>query len=149
MAMSDEAIWRKHSEELVRYATVLVGSSDAEDLLSSVVVRVLASGRSLDGLEDARPYLYRAVLNEAKNLRRRRSRPMPFVDEDAEQPQVRPDVVEAVMALPYQQRAAVYLVYWRDLPVRDTATLLGCSPGSVKRYLFLARTRLKRRLSND
>ncbi len=147
--MSDEAIWRKHSDELVRYATVLVGPSDAEDLVSAVVVRVLASGTSLGDLDDARPYLYRAVLNEAKNLRRSRGRSTPYAVEAVPPPEMRPEVVGAVMALPPQQRAAVYLVYWRDHSVGAASKLMGCSPGSVKRYLFLARARLRRRLSDD
>jgi hypothetical protein len=68
--VNDEAVWRKHSEEPVRYSSILVGSSDAEDLLSAVVVRVLAAKGSLSALADARPYLFRAVLNESKNHRR-------------------------------------------------------------------------------
>lgn len=146
MAVSDEAIWRKHSSELVRFATVLVGPSDAEDLLSAVVVRVLGAKGSLEALDDARPYLFRAVLNEAKN-HRRRSRRMPLVREDQHPIELRPEVLDAVMTLPPQQRAAVYLTYWRDLPIDETSELLGCRPGTVKRYLFLARNRLKELLS--
>jgi RNA polymerase sigma-70 factor (ECF subfamily) len=52
------------------------------------------------------------------------------------------------MGLPPQQRAAVYLTYWRDLPISETSELLGCRPGTVKRYLFLARNRLKELLSD-
>lgn len=42
MGVNDEAIWRKHSGELVRFASVLVGSGHAEDPLSTVVVRILS-----------------------------------------------------------------------------------------------------------
>ena len=71
--MDDEAIWNKHRDELVRYASVLVGPDDAEDLLSTVVLRVLQK-QKLSDLDDARPYLFRGVLNEARSLGRRRSR---------------------------------------------------------------------------
>jgi DNA-directed RNA polymerase specialized sigma24 family protein len=66
--VSDAAVWRKHSAELVRYATVLVGPSEAEGVLSAVVVRGLRAKGSLDALDDPRPYLFRAVLNEARNV---------------------------------------------------------------------------------
>jgi RNA polymerase sigma-70 factor (ECF subfamily) len=147
MGVNDEAIWRKHSGELVRFASVLVGSGDAEDLLSTVVVRILTARGSLEGLDNPRPYLFRAVVNEAKNHRRRSQRVSPTMDAQFSV-ELRPEVLEAVMELPPQQRAAVYLTYWRDLPIVETADLLGCRPGTVKRYLFLARNRLKEILTD-
>lgn len=141
MVMDDDAIWRKHKEELVRYATTLVGASDAEDVLSSVVTRVLRR-RRLAELDDARSYLFRAVLNEARSVRRRSGRLVFLPEPEILLPEVRPDVVDAVAALSERQRAAVYLVYWRDLPIGEVAELMGCRPGTVKRYLHLARNRL-------
>ena len=140
--VSDEAIWNKHREELIRYATLLVGPDEAEDVLSTVVLRVLRR-RSLADLEDPRPYLFRGVLNEARSVGRRRARrPLDVVS--VEFPcDVDPGVLDAVRALPNRQRAAVYLTYWRDLPVAETSLLMGCRPGTVKRYLHLARARLR------
>ncbi len=146
--VSDEAVWRKHSEELVRYASVLVGSSHAEDLLSAVVVRVLAAKGSLTALDDPRPYLFRAITNEAKN-HRRSSRDFPYLRGESTSAELRPEVLEAVIALSAQQRAAVYLTYWKDLPVTETAGLMGCRPGTVRRYLVLARRKLKEVLSDE
>ncbi|HLF43343.1 MAG TPA: RNA polymerase sigma factor [Acidimicrobiia bacterium] len=146
--VNDEAVWRKHSEELVRYASILVGPSDAEDLLSAVVVRVLAAKGSLSALEDARPYLFRAVLNESKNHRRQFRTP-PQIGEAVLPDEPRPEVLKAAMALPPQQRAAVYLTYWKDLPIRETASLIGCRPGTVRRYLVLARRHLKEVLTYE
>jgi RNA polymerase sigma-70 factor (ECF subfamily) len=56
---------------------------------------------------------------------------------------VDPGVLDAVLRLPERQRAAVYLTYWRDLPIAETAELMGCRPGTVKRYLHLARSHLR------
>ncbi|MCP4965852.1 MAG: sigma-70 family RNA polymerase sigma factor [bacterium] len=140
--MNDEAIWNKHREELIRYATLLVGPDEAEDVLSTVVLRVLQR-KSLTDLDDPRPYLFRGVLNEARSVGRRRLR-RPVDVASVELPRdLDPSVLEAVRALPERQRAAVYLTYWRDLPVTETASLMGCRSGTVKRYLYLARSRLK------
>jgi len=144
--MNDEAIWRKHKDELVRYATILVGPDHAEDILSAVVVRVIRKRGSLADLEDARPYLFKAVLNESRNHIRRSSRPQVVVSGVEVPVEARPDVVAAVSSLAARQRAAVYLTYWRDLPIKDVAQLMGCRPGTVKRYLYLARRRLKETL---
>ena len=146
--VSDEAIWRKHRDEVVRYASVLVGPTHGEDLLSAVVVRILSNRGSLSTLDDPRSYLFRSVLNESKNYRRRFRIP-PLVREDMEQSELRPDVLDAVSRLPRRQRAAVYLTYWKDLSITDAASLMGCRPGTVKRYLFLARQRLKEVLNDD
>lgn len=141
--VDDAAIWRKHKEELIRYATVLIGVDHAEDVLSTVVERILRRNGSLSTLEEPRSYLFRAVLNESRGrIRRRRVLPWErdFVEE---QIGFRPDVAAAVGALPERQRAAVYLTYWRDLPVREVAELMGCRPGTVKRYLHISRDRLR------
>lgn len=142
--VDDAAIWRKHKEELIRYATILVGVDHAEDVLSTVVERVLRRRGSLATLDDARPYLFRAVLNESRGrIRRRRIVPWErdFVEDHIG---IRPDVAAAVGSLPERQRAAVYLTYWRDLPVGEVADLMGCGPGTVKRYLHLSRSRLRK-----
>lgn len=142
--VDDAAIWRKYKEELIRYATVLVGVDHAEDVLSTVVERVLRRKGSLATLDDARPYLFRAVLNESRGrIRRRRVIPWErdFVEDNIG---FRPDVAAAVGTLPERQRAAVYLTYWRDLPVSEVADLMGCRPGTVKRYLHLSRNRLRK-----
>lgn len=146
--VSEEAIWNKHRDELVRYASMLVGPDDAEDLLSTVVVRVL-NRRHLSDLDDARSYLYRSVLNEARSLirRRRRNRYEPV---SAVLPvDVEPEILAAVTALPERQRAAVYLTYWQDLPIAEVAQLMGVRPGSVKRYLHIARNRLREEFEDD
>ncbi|MGH8944835.1 MAG: RNA polymerase sigma factor [Acidimicrobiia bacterium] len=146
--VSDEAIWRKHHDEIVRYATVLVGPAHAEDLLSAVVVRILGNQGSLTDLDEPRSYLFRSVLNESRNYRRGLRKP-PLIRDQVEPRELRPEVLEAVGRLPRRQRAAVYLTYWKDLSVADAASLMGCRPGTVKRYLFLARQSLKEVLSDD
>ena len=141
--MGDAEIWREHRGELVRYATVLVGPDAAEDVLSTVIERVLRRPGGLAGLRDARPYLYRAVLNQSRNHLRSTNHRRGWSDPAVIPAEARPEVVSAVGSLPERQRAAVYLRYWRDLPVGDVAGLMGCRAGTVKRYLHLARRRLR------
>jgi RNA polymerase sigma-70 factor (ECF subfamily) len=141
--VDDEAFFRKNRDDLVRYATVLVGPSNAEDVVSTVVLRVLARRRLMD-LNDARAYLFRGVLNESRTwLTRRRS--SPTVDDVADTPMAdpQPEVLAAVLALPAQQRAATYLVYWEGQSIAEASALMGIRPGTAKRYLHLARRTLK------
>ena len=139
-------IYGKHREELLRYATVLVGSSEAEDVVSAVVLRTIAR-HSLSELENARAYLFKGVLNEARGLSRNQ-RGLPLPDRSvSDAPVELLDVVDAVWRLPVRQRAAVFLFYWEALPIAEIAIVMGVGSGTVKRYLHIARKRLKGSLS--
>lgn len=141
--MDDEEIYRTNRDDLIRYAAVLVGHTAAEDVVSTVVLRVLARWR-LGDLDDARPYLFRAVLNECKTRLARRPSPLTSWDgagPPADDPQ--PEILAAVLALPAQQRAATYLVYWAGMSITEASVLMGVRPGTLKRYLYLARSALK------
>ena len=148
---SDDEIYRKYADDLVTFATGLVGPADAADVVSDAVARVLASARWSEA-RDRRAYLYGSVLNEARmhhrSTMRRRAREARAaqhetrVDADA-RPEVRPEVLEAVAQLSVRQRAVVVLTYWQDLHERDTAALLGVSVGTVRRHLARAHEKLR------
>lgn len=142
MEETDSAIYRKIRGDLVRYAASLVGPSDAEDAVSAVVVRTLAR-RPLGDLDDARAYLFRAVLNEARSRARSKRRQARFPAVNEIQGEIRPEVLEAVAALPVRQRAATFLVYWADYSIAEAAHAMGARPGTVKRYLYRARQSLR------
>lgn len=145
--MTDEEIYRKYADDLVRFATGLVGPFDAQDVVTDACLRSFRS-KAWTGVTNHRAYLYRSVLNQAHShhrtsLRRRmremRSAPpetIPVTETDL-------DVLDAVNRLSVQQRAAVVLTYWEDLASADVAARLDISEGSVKRHLARARLRLK------
>ncbi len=139
--VTDEEIYLKYRDELIRYASILAGPSNAEDVLSSVVTRLYRSRRTLNQIESPRPYLMKAVLNEALNRRTRNVHAE--VGEIAVEP-VRsdPEVLDAVMDLPTQQRAATYLTYWCGMNSDEVGDLMGCRPATVRRYLHLAKKKL-------
>lgn len=150
----DSEIYEKNASDLIRYATVLVGPDQAPDVVSTVIVRLLRR-RSLSDLDDARAYLFRAVLNESRSWKRaRRSQQLNlgrFFDRpDSEQLETaiaeRVTAAEAVWRLPPRLRAAAYLVYWLDLSLAETARLLGVSTGTVKRYVHEVRERIREEL---
>ena len=151
---SDRDIYEAIGGDLVRLATVLVGPDEAPDVVSRVVARRLTRG-PLSELEEPRQYLMRAVVNEAKNVHRSRSRqsvayervgPLADIDDMAESHF--PDVTEAVMSLPERQRAAVFLVYWLGFAPTDAARVLRCRPGTVRRYLTIALRKIEEALDD-
>ena len=124
-------------------------SSHAEDVVSTVVLRTL-SKRSLTSLDRPDSYLFRAVLNESRS-RSRRTQPIELPAEigQVEDPGVDTTVLEVVLRLPTQQRAATYLVYWADCSVSEAADLMGVRDGTVKRYLHDARRNLRKVLREE
>jgi RNA polymerase sigma-70 factor (ECF subfamily) len=146
--VTDEKIYAEVRWDLMRYATSLVGADEAADVVSTVVTRALQRPGGLSGLRDAKPYLFRAISNEATTTSRRRARRLAAnrvmagssgaqeVSSDAE-------VVDLLMSLPPRQRAALFLVGYEGYQPSEAATLLGCRPGTVRRYLFLARRKLR------
>lgn len=148
--INDRDIYEAVSPGLMRFATALVGPDDAPDVVSAVMVRVLAK-RTLSSIEKPEAYLMQAVMNEARQLHRGRNRhraavvrvgPGAAARDTAEL--ARTDLTDAVMSLPPQQRAAAYLVYWCDYSAAEAAELMGWSSGTVRRYLHLVRNKLGR-----
>jgi RNA polymerase sigma-70 factor (ECF subfamily) len=144
-------VFERHGVELTRFATSLVGPTDAQDVVSDAMVKAMWSDGWGD-IENQRAYLYRTVVSQARMLqrsqKRRRSReqtvaPVVVVEASLEGGL---DVWEALGHLSASERAAVFLTYWEDLSEADTALRLGASERSVRRWLVRARTKLGRLL---
>lgn len=129
----------------MRYATALVGPDAAEDVVSTVVTRVLARSGGLGGLREPKQYLMRSILNEVRTRHRERVR-QSVVHADvavATTYESDTDVVDVIEALPPQQRAAAFLVFYEGYTPSEAARLMGCRPGTVRHYLHLARSKLR------
>lgn len=145
--MDDAEVYQEVRFELIRLATALVGSSDAEDVVSAVIARSLERKGGLAGLVEPRPYLIKATINEARSRFRRRrttaaipsSRDEPVIDH-------RDEIVDVITSLPPRQRAAIFLVYWEGHTAVSASELMGCRPATVRRYLHLARQKLEEML---
>lgn len=72
--MSESDVYESVRLDLMRYATALVGRNTAEDVVSTVVTRVLARPGGLGGLRDPKQYLMRSILNEVRTRHRQRAR---------------------------------------------------------------------------
>jgi RNA polymerase sigma-70 factor (ECF subfamily) len=138
----DGAIFAEYRLDLVRYATALVGPSEAEDVVMTVVGRTVRRVR-LSELDNPKGYLLRGVLNEARGRGRRRT--IVPLDHDVIGPNSHglAEVLDLLMSLPVRQRAAIYMHYWERAPISEIAEVMGVGSGTVKRYLHLARQKLK------
>lgn len=148
MSQSDAEVYARYADELVHFATALVGPDDAPDVVLDAVMRAFASARWPE-VREPRPYLHRCVLNTARSHRRadlaRRTREQRAAATAEEDPAAAPDldVMQALAGLSLRQRAVVVLTYWEDQPAAEVAATLGISAGAVHRHLARARARLR------
>ena len=130
---------------------MVVSHADAEDAVSQAV---LLAWQSLDRLRDPealRAWLVKISVNCARQLNRRSRREVYLEDlppQAAAREDPRPELWDAVLSLPRDQRAAVVLYYYEDLPVADIASLLRVPAGTVKSRLSRARDKLRLALSD-
>jgi RNA polymerase sigma-70 factor (sigma-E family) len=135
------------STSLFRTAYLVIGDYQlAQDLLQESLIRVYGAWPRLRDVQKAEAYTRRVIVTTAISWRRRRSfheRPAGHL----------PDVVGAdatdrigvcdelwaeLCRLPPGQRAAVVLRFCEDLSEAETAELMACSVGTVKRQVFVA-----------
>ena len=136
----DAEFYEQHAPEFVRFASALVGPAAAEDLVADTVVRVVRSS-SWRQATNRRAYLYRAMVNEAKQLdranRRRLARELRVGSWPTDVPSasLRPAVANAMRALSVRQRGVVFMTFWLDQPTDEIARVLGTSTRTVQRDL--------------
>jgi RNA polymerase sigma-70 factor (sigma-E family) len=141
---------------LARSAFLLTGDrGHAEDLVQSALITTLKAWERLAAVEAAESYARTTMLHLAQRAARRRWRNEIPTDRDEllhdasadpAQPDGRDEVVDvrALLAcLPWEQRAVLVLRYFDDLSERETATLLGCSEGTVKSRASRALAKLR------
>jgi RNA polymerase sigma factor (sigma-70 family) len=148
--VSDAEVYARHAAELVRFATVLGGPSGADDLVASAVLKAFTNP-GWSGVQNQRAYLYRAVLNEARQedratVRRLRREQLAARHEHQETSSVRPEVLAAMRSLEPRQRAIVFFTYWQDRSPSEIADDLGINVRTVQRELAAARQQLLEQL---
>lgn len=146
------------SASLFRTAYLVMGDYQlAQDLVQESLVRAYVAWPRLRDVGKAEAYTRRIMVTTAISWRRRRSfheRPVDRVPEipgaDATaQVEARDELWAELRRLPPRQRAAVVLRFCEDQSEVQTAELMDCSVGTVKRQVFVALGKLRTQLSAD
>jgi RNA polymerase sigma-70 factor, ECF subfamily len=158
----------RHQNSIVGTVTKMLGnSSDSEDIAQQVFIRVWKHAKRYKPDNKFTTYLYTITRNLVYNETRRRSRKrtvstdmredeqhLQHPDDESAQPdaslldsELRRAIDAAIQSLPENQRMAVILRRYDNLPYEDIAAVLDTSVPSVKSLLFRARTTLRESLS--
>jgi RNA polymerase sigma-70 factor (ECF subfamily) len=147
-----EELFRREAPRLWRALMAFTaGRADvAEEAVSETFARAVANS---DRIEQPVAWLYRVAFRiAAGELRRERDqgteRPATAADAAREQDGFG-ELFSALAKLPANQRAAVFLHYRCDLPVREVADRLGVSTATARVHLWRGRQRLRRLLEGE
>jgi RNA polymerase sigma-70 factor (ECF subfamily) len=161
----DGAAWeilvRQHQEAVFRLAYLLLGNADdAEDVAQETLIRAFQTLDRFDPNRPLRPWLLRITTNLAHNRRRAvgrylaaisrlvRAAPDPLAatsgpGDHLQQHEEAEALWRAVRRLKQADQEAIYLRYFLELSVAETAQALGVAPGTVKSRLSRALDRLR------
>lgn len=144
------AIYEGRLLELTRVAAAIVGDREAaRDVVQEAFVRAVRSRRSFDGRGELGAWVWRIVVNTARDERARRRDLV--VDapelESARDDERRERVRAAVEQLPERQRLVLFLRYYADLDYRHIAQAAAIGEGTVAATLHAAHERLRELLS--
>ena len=139
-------------DAIVRFATVLTNDRAlAEDVVQEVLIRAHRRWAQIENLDQPEAYVRRMIVNEFYSWRRKWARYLPRPAEELDRPvddhaasiADRRTLLAEVAKLPRKQRAVLVLRYFDDLSEAETATIMRCSPGTVKSRSSRAIARLR------
>ena len=163
----DMAAWEPlvlaHQEAVFRYAWLLLGDPDeAEDAAQETFLRAWRYLARFDPTRPLRPWLLSIASNLASNRRRSAGRylsalirafrdepPPATLEEKSAQRQQADQLREAVETLSATDRQIIYLRYFLDLSVTETAEALDIAQGTVKSRSSRALEKLRNIIHED
>jgi RNA polymerase sigma-70 factor (ECF subfamily) len=159
-----EALVRLYQQPAFRLAYLLLGDPDeAEDVAQEAFVRAFQALKRFDLSRPMLPWLLRIAANLAHNRRRSigrffgaiqrlvRDEPRLVSGETNghEQRWQAQALWEAVQRLGHDDQQIIYLRYFLEMPVEETAQAMGVAPGTVKSRLHRAIGRLRVVINRD
>jgi RNA polymerase sigma-70 factor (ECF subfamily) len=167
-ANGDAAAWEPlvlaHQEAVFRLSYLLLGDpDDAEDVAQETFLRAWNHLRRFDPARPLRPWLLSIAANLASNRRRSAGRYLAALtrafrnepassastEEKSAQHMEASELWKAVRTLSLPDQQIIYLRYFLDLPVTETADVLKVAEGTVKSRLSRALDRLRGIIQQD
>jgi RNA polymerase sigma-70 factor (ECF subfamily) len=144
-----EVLYRQRYPSFLRVAVAITGDErQGEDAVQDAFVGVVRSRSGLRRRGALEAFVWRAVVNAARDRRAVRSDKvavdLPAPELEAGDERVR----AAIAALPERQRLVLFLRYFADLDYREISRVMGVRPGTVAASLNAARAAVKDQLED-
>lgn len=116
--------------------------TDAEDLTQEVFLKLLQSHKLFRDEEHLKAWLIRVTINLSRNLARDRKRETLAAEIETPQTPQYSTVLDAVKALPENQRNAIYLHYYEGYTAEEIGKILDAKQNTVLSWLRRGRDTL-------
>lgn len=126
--------------------------TDTEDMVQETFLRLMSSGTEFQSEKHEKAWLIVTASNLCKDALRRAWRKHTSIDDLPEIPQDGPEwnpVLKAILALPADQKTAVYMYYYEGYSSAEIAKAMRCRQGTIRSRLSRARQALKKDLGGD
>ncbi len=149
-----ESLVRGHYDMMYRMAFKWCGNkADAEDITQNACIKLARSIDTFRFQSEFATWLYRLVINTAKDWAK--ARPGPTADPEFETGRAQAQapagedrvyarqVMAYVQTMPEREKAALFLVFGEGLTHRQAATVMDCKESTVSWYIHEARKKLQ------
>lgn len=147
--------YRLEFPAMVALASTLVGRS-AEDVAQEAMIQAHKKWATVSTYDNPGTWVRRVTINLATSTLRRRATRVRKAAQLLEgiptvsfEHRLDDDLIDALTALPRNQKIAVVLHYLEDLPVAEIAEILDCAPNTAKVHLHRGRRALARSLGAE
>lgn len=156
-----ETLVEMHRYEIFAYLWRLIPGDQVEDCLQETFLRAFRAYERTAPDSTYRAWLYKIAANVARTAQSRRQREMARELQNPVAPEQRTlldsvilsddlkVVLQAVEALPLQQRAALLMRKYQDVDYKDITVALESSPATARAHVYQALKKLRVRLVGD
>lgn len=164
-----ETLVQRYDQRVIALAYQLVGNRhDAEDIYQEVFMRVFHNITKFRFQSDFYTWLYRIVVNTAISYRKKRTRhshqsidaasesehwhwtpeaDTPDPDAQVMNAELKGKIDDTLDNLSLMQRTVFVLRFFQDFKIKDIASIIGCTEGTVKNYLFRGTRKMRKSLA--
>lgn len=145
----------RYSDTVRRLCMVhLKNHADTEDIFQTVFLKYVLSSVLFESEEHEKAWFIRVTINACKDMLRSffRSHTVSLeelVDQPAELPPERREILEAVLSLPTKYKDVIYLHYYEGYPAPEISRILGKNVNTVYTLLTRSRQMLREKLGGE
>lgn len=145
-------LYQKYSSMIFRTSyNFLLNKEDAEDIVQEVFIKYFISNKKFNDSNHEKAWILKVTANLCRNALRSKHRQNLQLDDtikiiDNSFEKSRDDHIDlenTLSKLGANQRLAVYLFYYEQIPIKDIAKIMKSNENTVKSYLSRSKSKMK------
>lgn len=149
------SIYERQAKTVYRLCyTYLKNTSDTEDAVQSVFIKLINHNQSFKSLEHEKAWLLTCAANHCKDIlksayRKRTDFDIPDIAETKAENDAQPELLEAILQLPDKYKESLYLHYYEGYKTDEIARMVEKPASTVRSHLSEARKILREKLGGE